>query len=195
MRTTLDLHQHLIDGSKNGDRKAQKDLFDLYNKAMYNIGVRLLGNTDDAADITQETFIDVFTKIDQFQGKATFGAWIKRIMINKSINHLNRRKVHYSLDDSETIEAETDLHNDEREQLMYQLNESISTLPEGCRVIFTLYYFEGYDHEEISTILGVSKSTSKSQLSRAKQLLRAKVYQKGEKPIGQMIDQDLKKTV
>ena len=92
MRTTLDLHQHLIDGSKKGDRKAQKELFDLYSKAMFNIGVRLLGNMDDAADITQETFIDVFTKIDQYQGNATFGAWIKRIMINKSINHLNRRK-------------------------------------------------------------------------------------------------------
>lgn len=178
MRTTLDLHQHLIDGSKNGDRKAQKGLFDLYNKAMFNIGVRLLGNLDDAADITQETFIDVFTKIDQYQGKATFGAWIKRIMINKSINHLNRRTIHYSLTDNDALEEEVELHDDEREKLMYQLNESISTLPEGCRVIFTLYYFEGYDHEEISTILGISLSTSKSQLSRARQLLRANVYQK-----------------
>jgi len=180
MRTTLDLHQHLIDGSKKGDRKAQKDLFNLYNKAMFNIGVRLLGNFDDAADITQETFIDVFTKIDQYQGNATFGAWVKRIMINKSINHLNRRKVHYSLDGNEPIEEEVHLHSEEREQLMYQLNKSISTLPEGCRVIFTLYYFEGYDHEEISSILGISLSTSKSQLSRAKQLLRATVYQKME---------------
>jgi RNA polymerase sigma-70 factor (ECF subfamily) len=182
MRTTLDLHQHLIDGSKNGDSKAQKGLFDLYNKAMFNIGVRLLGNLDDAADITQETFIDVFTKIDQYQGKATFGAWIKQIMINKSINHLNRRKVHYSLEENEPVEEEIDLHDDEREQLMFQLNDSIATLPEGCRVIFTLYYFEGYDHEEVSTILGISLSTSKSQLSRAKQLLRAKVYQKIETP-------------
>ncbi|MFK7784371.1 MAG: RNA polymerase sigma factor [Crocinitomicaceae bacterium] len=178
MRTTLDLHQHLIDGSINGDRKAQKDLFDLYNKAMFNIGVRLLGNFDDAADITQETFIDVFTKIDQYQGKATFGAWIKRIMINKSINHLNRRKVHFSLSDNEPIEDEVNSDKEDREQLMYELNASISTLPEGCRVIFTLYYFEGYDHQEISTILGISLSTSKSQLSRAKQLLRANVYQK-----------------
>ena len=180
MRTTLDLHQHLIDGSKNGDRKAQKALFDLYNKAMFNIGVRLLGNFDDAADITQETFIDVFTKIDQYQGNATFGAWVKRIMINKSINHLNRRKIHYSLEGDESIVEETTLDNDEREQLMHQLNQSISTLPEGCRVIFTLYYFEGYDHEEISTILDISQSTSKSQLSRAKQLLRTTVYQKME---------------
>jgi len=182
MRTTLDLHQHLIDGSKKGDRKAQKGLFDLYNKAMYNIGVRLLGNTDDAADITQETFIDVFTKIEQFQGKSTIGAWIKQIMINKSINHLNRRKIHFSLDENEQIEQE-DAPDDDREQLMYQLIESIATLPEGCRVIFTLYYFEGYDHIEIATILGISKSTSKSQLSRAKALLRTKVYQKIEKPM------------
>lgn len=182
MRTTLDLHQHLIDGSKNGDRKAQKALFDLYNKAMYNIGVRLLGNTDDAADITQETFIDVFTKIDQFQGVSTIGAWIKQIMINKSINHLNRRKVHFSLDENDQLEQEETL-DDDREQLMFELNKSILTLPEGCRVLFTLYYFEGYDHEEIASILGISKSTSKSQLSRAKMLLRANVYQKIEKPM------------
>ena len=182
MRTTLDLHQHLIDGSKKGDRKAQKGLFDLYNKAMYNIGVRLLGNTDDAADITQETFIDVFSKIEQFQGKSTIGAWIKQIMINKSINHLNRREIHFSLDENEQIEQEV-APDDDREQLMYQLIDSIATLPEGCRVIFTLYYFEGYDHLEIATILGISKSTSKSQLSRAKTLLRAKVYQKIEMPM------------
>jgi RNA polymerase sigma factor (sigma-70 family) len=177
MRTTLDLHQHLIDGSKKGDRKAQKALFDLYNKAMFNIGVRLLGNTDDAADITQETFIDVFTKIEQFQGTSTFGAWIKRIMINKSINHLSRRKVHFSLDENEPIEHEETSENDQIE-LMHELNRSILTLPEGCRVIFTLYYFEGYDHQEIATILAISTSTSKSQLSRAKTLLRANVYQK-----------------
>lgn len=182
MRTTLDLHQHLIDGSKKGDRKAQKGLFDLYNKAMYNIGVRLLGNTDDAADITQETFIDVFTKIEQFQGTSTFGAWVKRIMINKSINHLNRRKIHFSLDENEQIEQE-ETPDEDQTQLMHQLNESISTLPEGCRVIFTLYYFEGYDHSEIAAILEISKSTSKSQLNRAKTLLRAKVHQNNEKPM------------
>lgn len=180
MRTTLDLHQHLIDGSKNGDRKAQKSLFELYSKAMFNIGVRLLGNTDDAADITQETFIDVFTKIDQFEGKSTFGAWAKQIMINKSINHLNRRKIHFSLDEKDEIE-DHEILDDDPTPLMHQLNESISTLPEGCRVIFTLYHFEGYDHEEIATILGISKSTSKSQLSRAKSLLRASIYQKNEK--------------
>lgn len=185
MRTTLDLHQHLIDGSKKGDRKAQKGLFDLYNKAMFNIGVRLLGNTDDAADITQETFIDVFTKIEQFQGTATFGAWVKRIMINKSINHLNRRKIHFSLDENEPVE-QVETPDDDRIQLMHALNESISTLPEGCRVVCTLYYFEGYDHGEIATILGISKSTSKSQLSRARTLLRTNVYQKIEKQMPPM---------
>ena len=183
MRTTLDIHQHFIDGSKNGDRKAQKALFDLYHKAMYNIGVRLLGNADDAADITQETFIDVFLKIEQFQGNSTFGAWVKRIMINKSINHLNRRKIYFSLGENEQVEQveqEEMYDEDDRIQLMYQLNESISTLPEGCRVIFTLFYFEGYDHDEIASILNISKSTSKSQLSRAKSLLRATIYQKVE---------------
>lgn len=182
MRTTLDIHQHLIDGSKKGDRKAQKALFELYSKAMFNIGVRLLGNTDDAADITQETFIDVFTKMDQFEGKSTFGAWAKKIMINKSINHLNRRKIYFSLNEDEEI-VDQEVEDDDPTPLMHQLNQSISTLPEGCRVIFTLYHFEGYDHDEIATILGISKSTSKSQLSRAKALLRVSFYENNELPM------------
>lgn len=178
MRKAIDIHHHLVEGSKKGDRKAQKSLFDLYSKAMYNIGVRLLGNSEDAADITQETFIHAFTKIDQFQGKSTFGAWIRQIMINKSINFINRKKVHFDLiDDVHAPELEID---EDPAYLMQQLNASIGELPEGCRIVFTLFYFEGYDHEEIGSILGISKSTSKSQLSRAKSLLRSLITQKIE---------------
>ncbi|MDX2359205.1 MAG: sigma-70 family RNA polymerase sigma factor [Crocinitomicaceae bacterium] len=177
MRNVVNIHRDLIERSKNGDRIAQKSLFDLYSKAIYNIGVRLLGNTEDAADITQDTFIDAFTKLDQFSYKATFGAWLKKIMVNKSLNFLNRRKIHFDLEEDleEVLEEQNNV-----EELMIQLNSSLKDLPEGCRVIFTLFYFEGLDHQEISSELSVSVSTSKSQLSRARQLLRELIEQKIE---------------
>lgn len=178
MRNAIDIHHDLIEGSKQGDRAAQKALFELYSRAIYNIGVRLLGNKEDAADITQDTFVDAFTKLDQYKGKSTFGAWLKRIMINKSINFLNRKKVFFDLVGE--VEDSTNESEHDNEELMYQLNSSVDELPEGCRVVFTLFYFEGFDHGEIASILSISRSTSKSQLSRAKTLLRAMITQKVE---------------
>lgn len=179
MRDVVDIHKDLIEESKRGNRTAQKALFDLYSKAMYNIVVRLVGNREDAADITQEGFIDAFTKLDQFAFKATFGAWLKRIMVNKAVNFLNRRKIHYEIafDIEDSIESDS---NENVEQLMIQLNSSLRDLPEGCRIVFTLFYFEGYDHGEIASILKMSESTSKSQLSRAKMLLRELINVKVE---------------
>lgn len=171
MRDAVDIHKDLIERSKKGERMAQKALFDLYSKAIFNIGIRLLGNREDAADLTQDTFIEAFTKLDQFAYKATFGAWIKRIMVNRSVNFLQRNKIFSDLE-TDLIELDEQDYNENIDQLMVQLNSSLQDLPEGCRVIFTLYYFEGYDHGEISTILNISESTSKSQLSRAKSLLR-----------------------
>ena len=171
MRDAVDIHKDLIERSKKGERMAQKALFDLYSKAIFNIGIRLLGNREDAADLTQDTFIEAFTKLDQFSYKATFGAWIKRIMVNRSVNFLQRNKIFSDLE-TDLIELEEEDYSENIDQLMVQLNSSLQDLPEGCRVIFTLYYFEGYDHGEISAILKISESTSKSQLSRAKSLLR-----------------------
>lgn len=171
MRDAVDIHKDLIERSKKGERMAQKALFDLYSKAIFNIGIRLLGNREDAADLTQDTFIEAFTKLDQFFYKATFGAWIKRIMVNRSVNFLQRNKIFSDLE-TDLIELEEEDYSENIDQLMVQLNSSLQDLPEGCRVIFTLYYFEGYDHGEISAILKISESTSKSQLSRAKSLLR-----------------------
>lgn len=179
MRNVVDLHEDLIEDSKKGVRQAQKALFDLYSKGMFNVVVRLVGNIEDAADITQEGFIDAFQKLDQFQYAATFGAWLKKIMVHKSINFLNRQKSF-----SELEEDIPDLMDDDSfentDELMMQLTYSLQELAEGCRVVFTLYYFEGYDHSEIASILKISESTSKSQLSRAKTLLREKMNLKVE---------------
>jgi len=179
MRDVVDIHQELIEESRKGNRIAQKALFDLYSKAMYNIVVRLVGNKEDAADILQDGFIDAFTKLDQFAYKATFGAWLKKIMVNRAINFLNRRRIFFDIENDveDTIEEDS---FENVEALMVQLNSSLRDLPEGCRIVFTLFYYEGYDHGEIASILKMSESTSKSQLSRAKSMLREKINLKVE---------------
>jgi len=180
MKKIVHIHRDLIEAAQKGERFAQKSLFDLYSKALYNIGMRILGNSDDAADVTQEVFLEIFKKLDSFSYKSTFGAWAKKIMVNRSINHLQRRPMHYDLPETETVYQEEHDEKEDVAALMMQLNTSLLELPEGCRVVFTLYYFEGLRHEEIASYLDISASTSKSQLSRAKQLLRASIQQKIE---------------
>lgn len=177
MRTIVNIHGDLIEQSKKGDRRAQKSLFDLYSRAIFNIGVRILGNTNDAADVTQDTFVDAFTKLDQFAYRSTFGAWLKQIMVNKSLNFLQQRKIHFDTDEVEEILIEEEDPLD-LEEMMIQLNVSLSNLPEGCRIVFTLYHFEGLDHQEIADKLKISVSTSKSQLKRARTLLRELLTEK-----------------
>jgi len=180
MKEIVHMHRDLIEAAKKGERYAQKSLFDLYSKALYNIGMRILGNPDDAADVTQDVFLEIFKKLESFQYKSTFGAWSKKIMVNRSINHLQRRPVHYDLPEVEQPYEEQFEEQDDVAALMMQLNTSLMELPEGCRVVFTLYYFEGLSHEEIASHLDITTSTTKSQLSRAKQLLRASIQQKIE---------------
>ena len=138
---------------------------------MFNLAYRMTNNREDAEDILQEAFIDCFRNINSFRFESTFGAWLKTILINKSINHLKKRKVKLILQDSlpENIVEENE------ENITYDTEKifrGIESLPDGYRVILTLYLLEGYDHTEIAQILGISESTSKSQYSRAKDKLR-----------------------
>lgn len=131
-----------------------------------------------AQDAMQEAFIDAFLKLDQFSGKSTFGAWLKRITVNKCITMLKKHKK-LNLDPL----ANHTLHIAEKEENTFdisieKLNRSINGLPAGCRTVFTLKAMEGYDHNEISEIMEISISTSKSQYSRAKSLLRKNLSKK-----------------
>lgn len=180
MKEIVHMHRDLIEAAKNGERYAQKSLFDLYSKALYNVGIRILGNSDDAADVTQDVFLEIFKKLDSFSYKSTFGAWAKKIMVNRSINHLQRRPMHYDLPETEATHVENNDDQEDVAALMMQLNTSLLELPEGCRVVFTLYYFEGLTHEEIASYLDISTSTTKSQLSRARKLLKTSITQKIE---------------
>ena len=164
------IHAPLIEECRSGNSKAQFRLYDQYSKAMYNLAYRILNNREDAEDILQEAFIECFRSISSFRFESTFGAWLKRIVVNKCINHLKKKKTDLTF--CETLPS---VAVDEEEEPLYDTKEifrGIERLPDGYRIILTLYLLEGYDHSEISQILGISESTSKSQYSRAKEKLK-----------------------
>jgi RNA polymerase sigma factor (sigma-70 family) len=164
------IHAPLIEECIKGNSKAQFRLYNQYSKAMYNLAYRMLNNREDAEDMLQETFIECFTKIGSFRFESTFGAWLKKIIVNKCINHLRKKKVDFTL--CETLPATICEEEAETTYDTGKIFKGIEMLPNGYRVILTLYLLEGYDHSEIAQILGISESTSKSQYSRAKEKLR-----------------------
>ncbi len=141
---------------------------------MYNLCLRMVKNELDAEDILQNSFIDVFTKLDTFQYQSSIGAWIKRIVINNCINFLKRNRLQFEeLDDRLTnLEGSEQDDQDQLKLTVERINRALFELPDGYRVVFSLYMLEGYDHKEIADILHITEATSKSQFSRAKIKLR-----------------------
>jgi RNA polymerase sigma-70 factor (ECF subfamily) len=140
---------------------------------MYNVSYRITGREEDAEDALQEAFISAFRNLDSYRGDAVFGAWLKRIVVNKAINAVNKRKHESIPDDDQWDVAEEEPVAEYREGLTVdRVRTAIEQLPDGYRAVLSLYLLEGYDHEEIGEILNISESTSKSQLNRAKNKLR-----------------------
>ena len=134
----------------------------------------MVKNDLDAEDLLQNSFIDVFTKLHSFRYQSSIGAWIKRIVINNCINFLKKRRLQIDEWDDKIPERLERESNDHQEVALSveKVNRALLELPDGYRVVFSLYLMEGYDHKEIAQILGVSEATSKSQYSRAKAKLR-----------------------
>jgi len=167
------IHEELIARCRDGERSAFQRIYQLYSRSMYNVAYRIVGNEDDADDVLQESFISAFNNLDHYRGDATFGAWLKRIVINKAINVLKRKKMEALPEDDRWDVPEESLEEPEYEELTVErVKKAIQQLPDGYRSVLSLYLLEGYDHQEIGEILGVSESTSKSQLNRAKNKLR-----------------------
>ena len=175
-QTAINLHEELIERCKTGDREAHYKLYRQYSRAMYNVGFRITGNADDADDVLQEAFISAFRNLDHYRGDASFGAWLKRIVVNKAINALQKRKHEPLPDDDRWDVPEPAEAGEYREELTIdRVKKAIEELPDGYRAVLSLYLLEGYDHQEIAGIMGISESTSKSQLNRAKGKLREKL--------------------
>ncbi len=171
--STLNLHNDLIDGCRKGDQKAQFRIYKLYFKAMYNISLGIVNDPMEAEDIMQESFLSAFEEISKYSGTVSFGAWLKSIVRNKSIDSLRRNsKMIYenieNVRETATDLSEVQFNNDEHDLTMNRILDIIRHLPAKARTIFSLYFLEGYDYEEISEILSISSGTSRSQLSRAR---------------------------
>ncbi|MEW4922357.1 RNA polymerase sigma factor [Algibacter sp. 2305UL17-15] len=165
-------HKDLVERSKLGDRKTQYKLYSLYVNAMFNVSVRMVKSKEDAEDILQESFIDAFKNLDSFRYESTFGSWLKRIVINKSINHLKLKRIPLiALEEHENWIPQQEEDIKEEDLDISSIKTAIKQLPEGYQTIINLYLIEGYDHVEIGEILGISTSTSKSQYHRAKKKL------------------------
>lgn len=171
MELTGNIQKSLIEACIRGDERQKYKLYQLYAKAMFNVCYRMMNNREEAEDMLQEAFTQAFQKLETFRFESPFGAWLKRIVINTCINAKNKRKVDLQLmDEMKQVESAEEEDTSE-EHIQFTVNgitKAMEKLPEGGRMIFSLYLFEGYDHAEISQILNISESTSKSQFMRAK---------------------------
>lgn len=172
----------LLEQCKTGSRTAQFEVYNRYYKPMYNTALRIVKDSHWAEDIMQESFLKAFTKLDSFKGEVTFGAWLKKIVVNHSID--NYKKINKnSLDPIDNVlykVAEDDGSGEEaaidfREIKVQQVSAAINSLKENYRIALTLLYIEGYDQEEISEIMGITAGNTRTTISRAKESLLKKL--------------------
>ena len=170
----IDKHYSLVAECKQGSKKACYELYRLYSKAMLNVAFRIVGNIADAEDVLQEAFLDAFNRVKDFRQETTFGLWLKQIVVHRSINLLRKRKMDLvELEDGQ-LENIADEEADDNEELLLKVahaKEAMNKLPEGYKLVISLYLLEGYDHEEIGQILNISENTSRTQFLRAKRKL------------------------
>ena len=168
------IHSDLVDRCKQGDALGFKALYHQYSKAMYNTALRIVNNSAEAEDVLQEAFMDAFRHIRDFENRSSFGAWLKQIVVNKSVTHLRRKKQDWIDIESAALPEIKEEDVVDESEIRYQVNQvlkGIQQLPNGYRTVLSLYLLEGYDHEEISEILGISHSTVRTQYMRAKERL------------------------
>ena len=169
----------LIESCKRGDRASQKAVYDRLASRMFPICIRYAGDRESAQDVLQDGFITLFTKLDDFKGDGSFEGWARRIFVTTALMHLRRKdalKMSDELDLARGLKAET---VSQTQNLGYkELMELIMTLPPGFRTVFNLYAIEGYSHKEIGDMLGISETTSRTQLSRARIWLQNKIKER-----------------
>lgn len=166
-------NREIIERSRKGDLRAQYSLYNLYAKAMLNVGYRIMGTIVEAEDMLQEAFTEAFSKLHTFRYDSAFGAWLKRIVVNKCINEINRKKADLSYFDDMAHFNYKPIEDDKLPELSVgEIKKAMEKLPEGNRIIFSLYLLEGYDHREIAQILNTSESNSKTQYMRARRRVK-----------------------
>lgn len=173
MRSTKQLHHQVIEACKNNDARAQMQLYDLYCNAMFLIAKRYVKDRFVAEDIMQDAFIKAFKHIDTYHGDVAFGAWLKRIVINQSIDWLKKKKLTLVTINEEVLNVVENDNWDVAPSIKYEdVIAGIAQLKEKYRVVVQLFLIEGYDHKEISEILEIPEVTSRTHLLRGKKQLQ-----------------------
>lgn len=178
----LSLHKktttnQLLSRCRKGDRRAYKTIYDQYAKAMLNISMRILNNKEEAEEVIQDSFIKAFENLDRFDGKFSFGSWLKRIVINRSLDIAKKRKIDFQELDGLEVEEELEEHIDPVYDIQI-IRECIQELPDGYRMVLSLYLIEKYSHKEIAALLNIQEGTSKSQYNRARKKLQQLISHK-----------------
>jgi len=172
--TVKNIHEDLIRGCQLNERKAQFQIYKLYYKAMFNTAIRIVNHSAQAEDIMQESFLEAFRQIDTYRGESSFGTWLKKIVINKSIDEVRKTRDVISIDEAD---IEVPDQNDDENYIQVlstrveEIRKAIHALPDSYRIILSLYLLEGYDHEEIAQILDISYNLSRTRYSRARKKL------------------------
>ncbi|MGM0944465.1 MAG: RNA polymerase sigma factor [Bacteroidota bacterium] len=174
-RTDFSTESGLIKGCLKGDRSAQRHLYDTYSGKFLAICLRYLKDREHAEDVMIESFMKIFEKLTQFQHKGSFEGWMKRIVVTQALMTLRSNR-HLMMEVSVNEESQLEYHHYELTHLeAADLMDLVKNLPIGYRTVFNLYVLEGYSHQEIGEMLGISESTSKSQLNRARNTLKEKI--------------------
>lgn len=163
----------LIQNCKKGERKAQEQLYRTYSNVLFGICLKYSRNKTEAEDNLHDSFMIIFDKIDQFKFKGSFEGWMKRITVNTVLQKY--RKDQYLKLVTENIEEEADVDYEYADIQLSTLLQYVQELPTKYRLTFNLYVLDGYTHKEISDLLGTSQGTSKSNLARARMILRDKI--------------------
>jgi len=166
--------KELVNGCIRGDKRYQKMLYDLYGKKMYGVCLRYCNDKDIAKDVMQDAFVKILTNIGQFKFTGPLEAWIRRIMVNTSIQFYRSS---ISLKEVELSEAHGEVRYDETFSKLSkdEILKLIQNLAPGYRTVFNMYVIEGYSHAEIAEMMGINENTSKSQLSRARVILQEEI--------------------
>jgi RNA polymerase sigma factor (sigma-70 family) len=165
----------LIENCKKNDRRAQMQLYDLYCKAMFNTAYNFTKNDMTAQDMMQEAFIKAFAKINTFNGEASFGSWLKRIVINQCLDSIKKQNLKTVAIKEDVMSIDDNTDDDwsiDQETSIKAIYSCIELLPQKCKNVVKLYLLEGYDHQEVAQILEISEISSRSQLSRGKNRLK-----------------------
>ena len=165
--------KQLIDGCVNGNRKAQKALYDKYSNRMMAVCLRYVKDMEDARDLLQDGFIKLFSNIHQYMGEGSFDGWVRRIFVNCALERLRQQDILKNADDIyDTDYADIQDENTVSSLSAEEIMAYVRALPDGFRTVFNMFAIEGYSHKEIGNMLHITESTSRSQYMRARKMLQ-----------------------